>query len=350
MHLIYRLAHKLLLHLPSEQAHAIGKWAMQHHLGASGRFAIQESKTTLFGIQIDNPLGIAAGFDKNAELISHAEEYGFGFIEIGSVTYEGGPENKKPRLFRLREEESLLNRRGLNGYPAEIVAERLNGVGHQRYGINIAKTNNRNITGKAAIQDIVNSYALLKNFGMYTVLNISCPNTSEKKTFEEPESLNALLSAVLSEGKGGPLLIKLSPNLSQQRLESLVSIAEPIVDGYECVNTLPSSEIPEIAQQYIKGGISGKLLQPYMLDTLFLLRKLTQKPILAVGGINSGDAIFAAAIRGANAFLAYTGFIYGGLEFAPRVLSSYYSISSAHSNFSFMKKAQKRIFHASADD
>src|SRR3989344_2782083 len=173
---VNRLAHKILLRLPAETAHDIGKWGMRRRLFAPGRF-ISDSKNNLFGIEVDNPLGIAAGFDKYAVLQETAREYGFGWIEEGSFTYNGGEGNKKPRLFRLREEKGLLNRMGLNGISSAEAAEILAKANQKSFAVNIAKTHNPDIVGDKAFADVIGSYNLLKNLGIYTVLNLSCPNT-----------------------------------------------------------------------------------------------------------------------------------------------------------------------------
>ncbi|MBI4089538.1 MAG: quinone-dependent dihydroorotate dehydrogenase, partial [Candidatus Levybacteria bacterium] len=201
---------------------------MKHKLLAPDEFKTEESKTELFGVEINNPLGLAAGFDKNGELIDSALEYGFGYVEVGSVTYEGGKGNEKPRLFRLHKEKGLLNRMGLNGDPAEIVAERLKTAKSKAFGVNIAKTHSPDILGDKAIADFVNSYKLLKSFGIYTVINISCPNTREGRTFEDPASLRELLSAISEAGRVKPILLKLSPVIARadNKLTEVVSIAE----------------------------------------------------------------------------------------------------------------------------
>jgi dihydroorotate dehydrogenase len=319
-----RLAHKSLLRLPPESAHEIGIAAMQLRIGAPGRFISTEhsgTQTELFGVKIDNPLGLAAGFDKNGLLADTAPDYGFGWIEIGSVTYCGGPGNSKPRLFRLREKRSLLNRMGLNGEPAASVAEKLAELTAQNptapFAVNIAKTRDHKIIGDAATQDILDSYNRLFRFGIYTAINISCPNTEEGKTFEDnPHSLKELLSETRKIGRTRPVLVKLSPNRTLTELEKILEAAEPFVDGYVCGNTLPSAQMPEIFQRYGKGGISGELLRIHTLKLIENVRKLTRKPIIACGGISSGEHMLAAYLAGANYFQAYTGFIYHGLRFA----------------------------------
>ena len=326
--MLEKLAHWFLFQLDTEQAHKIGKWAMKHKLLAPGEFKTEE-KTELFGVEINNPLGLAAGFDKNGELVNSALEYGFGYVEVGSVTYEGGKGNPKPRLFRLHKEQGLLNRMGLNGDPAYVVAERLRTAESKAFGVNIAKTHSADILGDKAIRDIVNSYQLLKYFGIYTVLNISCPNTREGRTFEDPLSLKELLSAISEAVRGKPLLLKLSPSLTKanNRLREIVSIAEENhIGGYVCGNTLPY-----VHPVYGPGGLSGKLLREPALTLIQEVRKLTDKVITGVGGISTGLDMITSSATGANFFQAYTGFVMGknrGPDFAHKVNSEFYRIKA----------------------
>lgn len=325
--MIKKLAHWFLFQLDAERAHEIGKQAMKHKILAPGEFKTEE-KTELFGVEINNPFALAAGFDKNGELVDSALEYGFGYVEVGSVTYEGGEGNDKPRLFRLHEEEGLLNRMGLNGDPAEVVAERLKKAKSNAFGVNIAKTHSPDIMGDNAIRDFVNSYQLLKSLGIYIVINISCPNTRKGRTFEDPLILRELLSAILEAGRVKPLLLKLSPSLvKSDKLVDLVTVAEESnIDGYVCGNTLPY-----VHPRYGKGGLSGKLLREPALTLMQKVRELTNKVIIGVGGISTGlDMIFASA-SGADFFQAYSGFVIGknrGPNFAHIINSEFYKIKS----------------------
>src|SRR3989338_8696002 len=331
--MIDRIVHSLLLRLPPERAHNIGKWAIRNKINAPGRYTNSELKTKLFGVELDNPLGIAAGFDKNVEVANEIIDYGFGFIELGSITYLGGRGNPEPRLFRLRDEKSLLNRMGLNGDPAEENAGRIKKIKHPYFGINIAKTHSTDIMGDKAIEDVVSSYELLKEFGMYTVLNISCPNTKEGKTFEDSRSLDELLSAVLSRGKGKPLLIKMSPTLEMKQLEEIIKVADDRVDGYVCGNTKGINH-----PLYGKGGLSVRSIRELALNLIYSTRQLTKKLIIGVGGIASGKDMFEAYLCGANIHQAYTGFIYQGLDFAQKANADFAGIKRAHEEMSFGKK------------
>lgn len=312
--MLKEIAHKILLKLPPEIAHKLGKWAMKHNFSAPGSY-ISKTPTDLFDVPINNPLGLAAGFDKNGELPPVIKNYGFGWVEVGSITYHGGIGNSKPRLFRIGN-NSLLNRMGLNGNPAEEVAERLKQYDQTTFAVNIAKTHNASILGDKGIEDIVKTYRLVKKLGIYTCINISCPNTKEGKTFEEPEPLKELLQALHKTGIGKPLLIKLSPTHTEKSLDSLVEAAETLVNGYITTNTLPSMNHSTIQQTYGNGGISGQILKPWSLNIIEKLRKRTTKPIIGCGGIYTAEYAENVLNAGANYLQAYTGFIYGGPHWA----------------------------------
>jgi dihydroorotate dehydrogenase len=320
-----RLAYKLLRLLDAERSHNIAKWAMKHRLFAPGIYKQPKSVAVMWGTPINNPFGLAAGFDKNGELVDVIEDYGFGFIEVGSVTYRGGHGNPRPRLFRL-ENGDLLNRMGLNGEPAEIVANRLAGCKNQRYGVNIAKTHSPDIMGDAAIRDIIDSYKILRKLGIYTVLNISCPNTAEGKTFEHPQALKELLSEVERYRTGArPLLVKLSPGVASREdieavvLDSIVKVCEDFnVNGYVVSNTLPY-----LHPRYGKGGRSGVAVFGAARKVAHLLQhRLHKKMIMGVGGIFSGRDMIDFRDVGVDFCQAYNGFVSGpnaGVDFAHTV-------------------------------
>mgnify|MGYP001606052891 FL=1 len=311
----------ILNSLPPELAHSIGKFFMKRKIFQPGEFTNQNSRINLFGINLPNPLGITAGFDKYATLQNHVQKNGFGWIEEGSFTYHGGKGNTKPRLFRTSD-GGTLNRMGLNCIPAELARERLSQAENPfSFGVSIAKTHNEKIVGDKAIEDIINSYNLLKHLGLYTVINISCPNTKEGKTFEVPESFAELHSTLTASGKNRPLLYKFSPFLDQKVLEKLVEISHDYTDGYEAVNTKPYSH-PE----FKKGGLSGPAIREEAKRTIKMLRKMTSKPLLGCGGISTGQDAYAMLNAGANALLVFNGYVrkhpenpYAGRLFAHEV-------------------------------
>lgn len=270
--------------------------------------------TDFFSHHFTSPLILAAGFDKNGLIIEPLPLLGFACEVVGSITAKGSKGNKRPRLWRLPKEKGILNRMGLNGNPADVVGEVLEGK--DNYIVSITKTHDPKIMGDEAIDDFVTSYRLLKDLGIYTEINISCPNTVEGKTFENPDDLESLLKTLIAEGKGKPLLIKISPNLDYEILQGLVEVSEDKVDGYVATNTLPY-----IHPKFGKGGLSGLPLQSYSLRSIATLRSLTNKPIVGVGGLFTGQDAFNALSAGADLLQAYTGFIYRGPLFASKLAS-----------------------------
>jgi dihydroorotate dehydrogenase len=271
----------------------------------------------LFDHQFSSPLMLAAGFDKNGTIANKVHALGFNGEVVGSVTAQPKEGNKRPRLWRLVKEKAALNRMGLNNNGAEAVGERLENLeGKVSFAVSIAKTNDPKIIGDAAIDDYVTSYNLLKHLGIYTEINISCPNTEDGKTFEDPEYLELLLKGLLSTSKGKPLVIKLSPYSNKEKLQSIVSVSEDKVDGYVATNTIPCKH-----PKYGNGGQSGLPLQKETISTVKTLRGLTEKPIIGVGGIFTGADAYNLLQAGANLLQGFTGFIYRGPLYAAKVNS-----------------------------
>lgn len=326
--------HSLLLKLPPEFSHKIGKFGMRHRIFAHGVYETETSKIKLFDVELPNSFGLAAGFDKYAQLHGVVRDYGFAWVEAGSFTAGGGKGNKGRRLLRLPD-GSLANRMGLNCISSYEAAEIYGKVEDQTtFAVNIAKTHDPKKIGDEAIEDLVLSYNLLKNFGIYTAINISCPNTKEGKTFEELGSFTELLSALKGKGKGRPVVFKFSPVLLREKLEELVEISDDFADGYEVVNTRPYEH-----DEFGKCGLSGPSLRREALGTVKALKQMTDKTILGVGGISAGKDFFNMKEAGANVCLAYTGFVYkhknnlyAGPKFAHRVLGVYEEILEIKDN------------------
>ncbi len=269
-----------------------------------------------------NPVGLAAGFDKNGYLAPLMEPLGMGFTEVGSVTARSSAGNPKPRMFRLPSDRALINRMGLNNDGAQVVVERLRQHANSLpTGINIAKTHRKDITGDRAIRDYLFSYKKACKVADYVTINISCPNTSDGRTFEEVSPLNELLSALSSIDlfKAAPTLIKFSSDLNKKKLDSLMDVCESYqIDGYVACNTsssreelsTPASRLQEIGG----GGLSGAPLFHKSLQRVGWLRgKIgNEKPIIAVGGIDSFEKALKMLQAGATLLQIYTGLIYKG--------------------------------------
>lgn len=283
------------------------------------------------GLTFETPIGLAAGFDKNARLPQAVEMLGFGFMEVGSVTAQAWEGNPVPRLFRLPEDRALINRMGLNNHGADVVTQRLATV-RKRISIpilvNVAKTPAPDLEGERAVQDYVETVRKVKGVADAVVLNISCPNSGDGRTFEDPELLTALLRGVVEEleSTGPPLLVKLSPDLDDQTLVRVVnlSMAEGAC-GFVASNTstnrstltTSSSELEAIGA----GGMSGRPLMEVSRDRVARVRELIGDDLflIGVGGVFGPEDAQALLDSGANLVEGYTGFVYEGPNFANRI-------------------------------
>jgi dihydroorotate dehydrogenase len=298
----------------------------------------------IWGIDFPNPIGLAAGFDKNGHLVHTAEALGFGFIEVGSITAEAHPGNTKPRLFRLPPDRSIINRMGLNNDGAETIIARLrNNRPDIPLGINIAKTNNPKILGDKAIEDYQFSYRFARQIADYITINISCPNTGDGKSFEDPAALDELLSALNTRKEAGEIntLIKFSVDLDRSTLEELVRICENHgIKGYVVANTssrrrglsMPAPDLDRIGE----GGLSGSAIADQSTQMIRQLYQILEgrKPIIGVGGIDSFEQALHKLEAGASLIQIYTGLIYEGPSLVKRInkqLASHLSQHKLHS-------------------
>lgn len=320
-----RVALPLLFQLPPEEAHYLAHWLIKYNRQCGELFKIPPCPAALnmqlFGQQLANPIGLAAGFDKNGELTESISSLGFGFMEVGSVCAQATAGNPKPRLFRLSEDKALINRLGLNGQGAAQIARNL----HQNkwslpIGINIARTNIPGIEGKLAIDDVSFTFAQLKNLPvLYFVLNASCPNTHDGCMRETEELQNILENLKLLNTMNKPLLIKLSPDSSDEFLQAVAELSKRLgLAGYICGNTTVqrnslktgSAKISEIGS----GGLSGAPLKMAALSLVQKMKRLkaAHQKIIGSGGIFTGNDAWDFIEAGADAVQIYTGLIYRG--------------------------------------
>ena len=277
---------------------------------------------TLFGLNFPNPVGLAAGLDKNGVALPAWAALGFGFIEIGTVTAKAQPGNPEPRIFRLPRQQALINRLGFNNDGADAIAERLRKLrGSGRWltvpiGINIGKS--RATPLEEATDDYLYSFRLLRDFADYITLNVSSPNTPGLRDLQERTALSALLRAIGKEPDAAmkPLLIKISPDLSPVQLEAILKVCtENGVAGIIATNTtLDHSSIP--AELDEEGGLSGA---PLCKKATALVRDIVTKtaiPVIASGGICDAESALEKFQAGAELVQLYTGFVYRG----PRLL------------------------------
>ena len=274
--------------------------------------------TSVLGHTFPSPIGTAAGFDKNARLTRILPELGFGFMEIGSATAHPSQGNPKPRMFRLPQDQALINRMGLNNIGAEALAARLASQPTPAVplGINIAKTHDPKILGDAAVRDYATSVRFLAPHAAYIALNVSCPNTEEGKTFEEPQALRDLLDAVDTDV---PILVKFSSDIQERELIPLLDICESHdVAGYIAVNTstdrssliTPAHQLESIG----RGGLSGRPLRSDAMRILSILRSNTPKhrTVISVGGVSTAEDVLTRLEAGADLVQVYTALVYEG--------------------------------------
>ena len=335
---MYAFFRPLLFRLDPERAHSIATGAARFVQMVSPSlvnplFAFDHPGLSqkIWGQTFPNPVGLAAGFDKNAHLIKFWAQVGFGFCEVGSVSARASVGNPKPRAFRLPEDRALINRMGLNNDGAEEISKRIKKLPLDQLpplGVNIVKTHDPDVVGEGALLDFRHTFRLMAGQAAYIVLNISCPNTREGKTFEDPAALDELLGVIMADKKDMkvdvPILIKLSPTFSQHvvfdsAIEEIVSIAQSRgVQGFVATNTAsdrdnlktPVGALTEIGG----GGLSGA---PLRKRTTRLIKYLYEKtegniPIIAVGGIDSAENAYANLRAGASLLQLYTGLVYRG--------------------------------------
>lgn len=275
-----------------------------------------------FGRRFPNPLGLAAGFDKNAELVTFWAACGFGFVELGTVTAKAQPGNERPRLFRLPADRALINRMGFNNEGASAIRERLEAlrpIWDERptpIGINIGKSKVTPL--EQATDDYLESLAALAAFADYVVVNVSSPNTPGLRELQNRSELETLLAALRPACAERPLLVKIAPELSESQLADVVELALSLkLDGIVATNTtteragLQTTELELIGQM---GGLSGRPLRERSLAVIAALYKMSEGalPIIGVGGISDGNDAYEAIRAGASLIQIYTGFVYGG--------------------------------------
>lgn len=309
-------AHDLALRISSEANHSAFLQTLASIIYGGGKNLEKE----YWGLKFKNPVGLAAGFDKNGTTPKAMEALGFGFIEIGSVTAKSSQGNPKPRAFRLPDDNSLINRMGLNNDGSDVITNRLKNHNLSiPLGVNIAKTNDASIHGKDAISDYAYSYEKAVSVADYITVNISCPNTGEGKTFEDPEALTSLLKGLNPSTNEIPTLVKFSVDTEKEVLRKLVEICERYsIDGYVATNTSSNRDNLNTKKSALRaignGGLSGAAIAKKSDTVISTLYEILQgsKPIIGVGGIDSVESAQRKVDAGANLLQIYTGLVYEG--------------------------------------
>ena len=273
----------------------------------------------IFGINFKNPVGLAAGFDKNADLTNILPSIGFGFMEIGSITGEACLGNPKPRLWRLKKSKSLAVYYGLKNDGCETISKKLQGKKFSTpIGINIAKTNSKEtVDDKKAMTDYFKVYQAFINIGDYVIINISCPNAYGGQPFTDKNKLDALLQKIVSIPKTKPIFLKISPDLSKEEIDKIIEVAIKFkIDGFICTNLTKNRDNKNIIDKEVPklGGLSGKVVKDLSDELIRYIYKKTKGRfvIIGVGGIFSAEDAYKKIKAGASLVELITGMIFEG--------------------------------------
>lgn len=334
---MYKLLKPILFLLNPEQAHhfttrllriALKIPLVKGLLSLSFNYDDPRLRKKLFGLEFKNPVGLAAGFDKNAELIDDFSNLGFGFIEIGTLTPKAQPGNDQPRLFRLKSDRALINRMGFNNNGVEEAVARLKSRrSNLIIGGNIGK--NKMTPNEEAANDYLSCFHALREHVDYFVVNVSSPNTPGLRELQEKEPLKNLLQALLNEkkatGSNKPILLKIAPDLSETQLDDILEITSELdLDGLIISNTTIDREGLKTSNSKLEsigpGGLSGTPVLAKSNRVLKYIRNANASvPIIAVGGIMSAEDALVKIDAGANLVQIYTGLVYEGPSLVKRI-------------------------------
>ncbi len=274
-------------------------------------------ETEVFGLRFKNPVGLAAGFDKNAVLFRELSSFGFGHIEIGTLTPKPQDGNPKKRLFRLLEDSAIINRMGFNNNGVDAAVEKLKKNKNVLIGGNIGK--NKVTSNEDAISDYEICFDALYEVVDYFVVNVSSPNTPNLRELQDKEPLTALLAALQNKNSGKrkpkPILLKIAPDLTNEQLLDIIDIVkETKIAGVIATNTTISRDGLQSENKKEAGGLSGKPLAKRSTEVIRFLSEKSGRafPIIGVGGIHSAQDAIEKLEAGASLIQLYTGFIYEG--------------------------------------
>ncbi|UFJ39774.1 quinone-dependent dihydroorotate dehydrogenase [Brevibacillus humidisoli] len=330
---MYQLMKRFLFRLDPEAAHEQVTGALRFASRAPGGKQVlqlmygyhdKRLETRLWGTRFPNPVGLAAGFDKNAEVYHALAALGFGFVEVGTITPVAQQGNERPRLFRLIEDEAVINRMGFNNLGADHAAQNLSryAAANVPIGINIGK--NKHTPNEEAARDYETCLDTLYPYGHYFVVNVSSPNTPNLRDLQQTESLRKLLEAIkikkdewVQRGEPSkPILLKVAPDMTDEQMRDVIQVALDVgLDGIVATNTTLSREgLRDAETSRQAGGLSGR---PLTARSTEWIREIRQEvgdklPIIGVGGIFDGDDAYAKIRAGADLVQVYTGMIYQG--------------------------------------
>ncbi|NHN43324.1 quinone-dependent dihydroorotate dehydrogenase [Halorubellus sp. JP-L1] len=325
---VYDVARPLLFSLPAETAHGLVHGGLRAVGGTpvasvlARRFVVDDERlaTTAFGESFPNPVGVAAGFDKNATVVPGLASLGFGFVEVGGVTAEAQPGNPRPRMFRLREDEAIVNRMGLNNEGADAVGRRLREDVDAAVpvGVNLAKSESASMA--EAPSDYRYTYERVAEGGDFFVVNVSCPNSEGFRDLQNKDELAAIFRELVDAG-ASPLLVKLSPDLPEPAVEDALDLVDEFdLDGVVAVNTTtdrPESLSSPNARE--TGGLSGKPIEDASTRLVRFVAERTDVPVVGVGGVSDAAGAYAKIRSGASLVQLYTALVYEGPSLAREI-------------------------------
>ena len=317
---LYDAAKPALFSLPAETAHGLGHAALRlaqdtpiESVLADRLFVDDERlETTAFGLRFRNPVGVAAGFDKNAEIPAALSALGFGHVEVGGVTAERQPGNPRPRMFRLPDDGAIINRMGFNNDGADAVGPRLAATDTPvPVGVNIGKSKSTPLD--EAADDYRYTFERVREGGDYFVVNVSSPNTPGLRELQDREPLERILSTLQDAG-AAPLLLKLSPDLAREAVATAVDVVDDLgLDGVVATNTTvrrPASlRSPNRVEE---GGLSGKPIEEESTELIRFVAERTDVPVVGVGGVSDAEGAYEKIRAGASVVQLYTALVYEG--------------------------------------
>jgi dihydroorotate dehydrogenase len=337
---VYDFVKPLLFGLPAETAHDAIHRGLRAAQGTPvepalrDRFRVSDERLAVevFGETFPNPVGVAAGFDKNGHVPAMVSSLGFGSVEVGGVTAEPQTGNSRPRMFRLREDEAIVNRMGLNNHGADVVGERLraaNGSGNRAangdgnrgagvtggvdvpVGVNLAKT--EHVSTEDAPEDYRYTYEQVGDGGDFFVVNVSCPNSQGFEELQNRGPMEAILTE-LQDADASPLLVKLSPDLPEPAVEDALDLATELgLDGVIATNT--TTDRPDSLRSHNRaeeGGLSGKPIESRATEMVRFVAERVDVPVVGVGGVFTAEDAYRKLRAGAHVVQLYTGLVYRG--------------------------------------
>ncbi|MCW5909204.1 MAG: quinone-dependent dihydroorotate dehydrogenase [Chitinophagales bacterium] len=325
---LYPLAKQFLFQLNPEEAHHFtihnlqlaGKFPKLLEALAGGKVQHPSLHKSLWGIDFPNPVGLAAGLDKNGDVIDEMGYMGFGFVEVGTITPKPQPGNEKPRLFRLVKDYALVNRMGFNNVGAEVAAEKLKRrKTNVVVGANIGK--NKVTPNEEAIRDYEYCFKKLFDYADYFVVNVSSPNTPGLRELQDKDSLTAILNSLQdinhSKEKNKPILLKIAPDLTDEQIKDVISVVQQTkIQGLIATNTTIARTGLNCSAQEIEkigaGGLSGKPLTRRATEVIRFIKANSSISVIGVGGIMTVEDALEKLDAGADLIQLYTGFIYEG--------------------------------------